>query len=80
MKQVFIELDDGMLAELDRIAPGRTRKRSAFIRAAIRQALDEAAERQMAEAYRAQPDVRGDEGFDPDAWAANADWAEARRK
>jgi metal-responsive CopG/Arc/MetJ family transcriptional regulator len=39
-----------MSAELDRAAPTRDRRRSELIRAAIRRALDEVAERRMAEA------------------------------
>lgn len=56
------------MEELERVAPSRARRRSAFIRAALRQALDAAAERRMAEAYRKQPDDREPAYFDSAAW------------
>ena len=57
MKQVLIELDDDTAARLDRVAPGRARRRSEFIRAAIRKALWEIEERETAAAYARQPDT-----------------------
>lgn len=68
MKQVILELSDETAAELERVAPGRARQRSAFLRAAIRQALDRAAEERMAVAYRAQPDDSEPAYLDPEAW------------
>ncbi len=68
MKQVILELPDETAAELERVAPGRARQRSAFLRAAIRQALDRAAEERMAVAYRAQPDDSEPAYLDPEAW------------
>ncbi|MSP61712.1 MAG: hypothetical protein EXR72_15535 [Myxococcales bacterium] len=67
MKQMIISLDEGTARDLERVAPARKRQRSAFIRAALRRALDEAAEREMRAAYLRQPD---DEPvyFDPRAW------------
>ena len=56
-RQVIVEIDAAMARELERIAPAATRRRSAFIRAALRRALDDWAERRMAQAYRALPDV-----------------------
>jgi hypothetical protein len=66
-KQLIIELDEALARELERVAPARSRRRSAFVRAALRRALDEAAEARMAEAYRAQPDVEPAH-FDPRVW------------
>jgi len=66
-KQVIVELDDATSAALERVAPSRNRKRSEFIRAAIRRALDEAAEAQMAKAYRRHPDTSTPH-FDPGTW------------
>lgn len=66
-RQVIVELDSATSAELERVAPSRNRKRSEFIRAAIRRALDEAAEKQMAEAYRQRPDNHAPH-FDPRTW------------
>jgi predicted transcriptional regulator len=60
MKKILIEIDDETAAQIERVAPGRTRQRSEFIRAAIRQALWEVEERATAEAYTAQPDVAGE--------------------
>ncbi|HSC25766.1 MAG TPA: ribbon-helix-helix protein, CopG family [Vicinamibacterales bacterium] len=52
MKSLLIELDDETASRIERIAPGRSRQRSEFIRAAIRRALWEIEERETAEAYR----------------------------
>lgn len=68
MKQVLLELHDETAAELELVAPGHARQRSAFLRAAIRQALDRAAEERMAAAYRAQPDDAEPAYLDPAAW------------
>ena len=77
MKSLLIELDDETAARIERVAPGRSRQRSEFIRAAIRRALWEIEERETAEAYRRQPDTEASY-FDPGAWAAAA--ALKRRK
>jgi predicted transcriptional regulator len=67
-RQIIVELDEGTAQELERIAPSRARKRSAFVRRALRQALDAEAERRMADAYRRQPDDAEPELVDPEAW------------
>ena len=72
MKQVILELSDETASELERIAPGHARQRSAFLRVAIRQALDAAAEARMAAAYRAQPDDSEPVYLDPAAWQPSA--------
>ena len=69
MKQVILDLDDTTAAELERIAPSRERKRSAFLRAAVRRAIDDALERQTEAAYRRVPDSTEPWYFDADAWA-----------
>ena len=56
MKQLLIELDDEIAAQLEAVAPSRSRQRSEFIRAAIRRALWEREEQAIEEAYRRQPD------------------------
>ena len=56
MKQLLIELDDEIAARLEKVAPGRARRRSEFIRNAIRQALWELEEKATSEAYRRHPD------------------------
>jgi metal-responsive CopG/Arc/MetJ family transcriptional regulator len=56
MKPFLIQLDEPTLAALNRVAaPGR-RKRSEFVRQAIRRAVRQAEYRAMREAYRKQPD------------------------
>jgi hypothetical protein len=53
-RQIIVEVDEGTAQALERIAPSRARKRSEFVRRALRQALDAEAERRMADAYRRQ--------------------------
>jgi hypothetical protein len=77
-RQIIVELDEGTAQELEAVAPSRARKRSEFVRRALRQALDAEAERRMAEAYRRQPDDEP-EAIDPQVWEAQAP-AVARRK
>ena len=57
MKSVLIEIDNDTAARLDDVAPARSRRRSEFIRNAIRRALWELEEQATAEAYRRQPDA-----------------------
>jgi predicted transcriptional regulator len=57
MRAVLIDLDDDVAAALERVAPGRSRRRSEFIRNAIRRALWELEEQATAAAYRRQPDT-----------------------
>jgi predicted transcriptional regulator len=68
MKQLLVEIDEGTFHELERIAPARSRRRSAFIRAAIQKAICEEQERNTAEAYRKTPDSADDAWFDPRVW------------
>jgi Arc/MetJ-type ribon-helix-helix transcriptional regulator len=72
MKQVLLELPDELAEELEQVAPGRERKRSAFLREAVRKALDEVAEERMAAAYREQPDDTEPAYLDPEAWEARS--------
>lgn len=67
MKQILVQLDDRTAAELERVVPASTRRRSEFIRAAIARALLEAAEVRTAAAYAKEPDER-DASIDPGAW------------
>jgi predicted transcriptional regulator len=67
MKSVLIELDDDTAARLERVAPGRSRLRSEFIRRAIRQALWDVEEAATAEAYRRHPDSAA-AYVDPAVW------------
>jgi predicted DNA-binding protein len=67
MSQILIQLPAEMLKALDRIAPGRSRKRSRFVQLAIQKALMEVQDLETCEAYRRVPDDE-DEGFDPRVW------------
>jgi metal-responsive CopG/Arc/MetJ family transcriptional regulator len=60
MKPLLIQLDEQTLAALNRIAAPGKRKRSEFVRQAIREAVREAEYRGMREAYRKQPDAAAD--------------------
>lgn len=57
MKQILIQLDADTAERLERVAPARSRKRSEFIRNAIRRALWEREEERTRQAYLEQPDV-----------------------
>ncbi len=68
MKQVLIEIDDGIAAQLERVAPSRSRRRSEFIRDAIRRALWELEERAIEQAYAQRPDSAAEVYLDPTVW------------
>jgi Arc/MetJ-type ribon-helix-helix transcriptional regulator len=68
MKTLIVELDDEVAAKLERVAPGRARQRSEFIRNAVRKALWEIEEQATAEAYRRQPDSSKDAYMNPEVW------------
>ena len=65
--QVLIELDADTMRRLERVAPAKSRKRSAFIRAAIQKHLWELEEERTREAYLAHPDA-APPAVDPAAW------------
>ncbi len=68
MTQILIELDDETVEKLEKVAPARSRRRSQFIRTAIRRALWELEERATAEAYRNHPDSVDDAYVDSRVW------------
>jgi predicted transcriptional regulator len=68
MKQLLIEVDEETAAKLERVAPARSRKRSQFIRSALRRALWELEEQATADAYQRQPDSAADAYLDARAW------------
>jgi predicted transcriptional regulator len=68
MKQILIQVDDDIAAQLERIAPASSRRRSDFVRAAIRRAVWDAEEHMTAEAYRKYPDSAADAYVDARAW------------
>jgi Arc/MetJ-type ribon-helix-helix transcriptional regulator len=67
-RRIIVELDEGTARELERIAPSRARKRSEFVRRALRRALDAEVERRIARAYRQLPDDVRPDRIDPKAW------------
>lgn len=79
MKQILVELEDDVAARLEVVAPGRARRRSEFIRNAIRRALWELEEAATAEAYRRQPDSAADAPVDPKVWEPRAARKRGRR-
>mgnify|MGYP001561882818 CR=1 FL=1 len=79
MQQVIIELDDRTMARLNRVAPPSARKRSEFIREAIRRALNERLEADMERAYSEQPPEGTDVDVDPSTWEAQPRKKKARR-
>ena len=80
MKQLVIEVDDAIADGLERVAPARSRRRSDFIRLAIRRALWDLEERATAEAYRQQPDSAEDAYLDPRVWEPALRVRRARRQ
>jgi metal-responsive CopG/Arc/MetJ family transcriptional regulator len=58
MKPLLIQLDERTLVALNRVAAPEKRKRSEFVRQAIRRAVRQAEYRAMREAYRKRPDSR----------------------
>ena len=71
MKQFLVELDDDIAAKLEQVAPGRSRRRSEFVRMAVRRALWDLEERATADAYRRVPDT-ADAPWDPAVWEPKA--------
>ncbi|HTP89444.1 MAG TPA: ribbon-helix-helix protein, CopG family [Bryobacteraceae bacterium] len=65
MKSLLIQVDEQTLAALNRVVEPATRKRSEFIRQAIREAVRVAEFRAMREAYLRQPDSE----LEADDWA-----------
>lgn len=67
MKQLLVEIDDRTAAELERVAPARSRKRSEFVRHALRRALWEQKEHETRAAYLHTPDD-ANAYLEPKAW------------
>jgi predicted transcriptional regulator len=79
VKRLSIEVDADTAARLGRLAPGGGRRRSEFVRAAIRKALWDLEEQATAAAYRRQPDRAGEVYLDALAWEPRVQ-ARRRRK
>jgi hypothetical protein len=69
-----------LAAELEKVAPVRSRRRSEFIRSAIRQALWNLEEIRTAEAYKQQPDFADDAYLDPRVWETPVNGPDAQQK
>jgi predicted transcriptional regulator len=80
MKPLLIELDPDTAAQLEKVAPSRSRRRSEFIRAAIRRALWELEERATEAAYLRQPDSAKDAYVDPAVWEPRPRRSARRRR
>jgi len=65
-------------ARLERAAPGSSRRRSEFIRAAIRKALWELEEHVTEEAYARQPDASVEAYIDPRVWTTSTSFRRHR--
>jgi predicted transcriptional regulator len=72
MPQVLIHFDESTLKAIDRIAPAAKRKRTEFIRQAVKDAIFRQETDRMREAYRLQPDSVDDS----DAWELPEEWKE----
>jgi hypothetical protein len=68
MKQILVEIDDELGEKLEQVAPARSRRRSEFIRNAIRQAIWDLQEQETADAYRQQPDSNQESYLEPSVW------------
>jgi predicted transcriptional regulator len=80
MKQLLVELDDDVAARLEQVAPSRSRRRSEFIRSAIRRALWELEEQATAAAYRRQPDSAAEVYLDVRSWEPRSKNSSRKRR
>lgn len=80
MKQLLIELEDDLASKLEAVASSRSRRRSEFIRSAIRKAIWQLEEQATASAYERVPDAAAEAYVDPRVWEARAGRARKRRK
>ena len=80
MKQLLVEIDEETFKKLEQVAPARSRRRSAFIRAAIHKAICEKQEHDTAAAYRRVPDSADDAWFDARVWEPKAPAYRGRKR
>ena len=78
MRQILVQLDDETAARLESVVPGRSRKRSAFIREAIARALLDALELRTRAAYERHPSSAA--SVDPAEWADRSEAIVRRRR
>lgn len=79
MKQLLVQIDDALYERLERVAPGRSRRRSVFIREALLRALWSIEDEQTAAAYGRHPDDAEPVHFDASLWESGAPAASAER-
>lgn len=70
MPQVLVNFDTATLQAIDRILPATKRRRTEFIRSAVKDAIRKYEYERMMEAYRRQPDT----GADADDWSNAERW------
>jgi hypothetical protein len=79
MAQILVQVSEQMLSALEKVAPGKSRLRSRFIRLAIERALMEVRDIRTREAYARAPDEDVD-WFDPRVWGEWNPRASSRKK
>jgi predicted transcriptional regulator len=60
MRSILVQIDEPTYRALSKIAPAAKRRRSRFIREAVRKAILDAEEERIRQAYLAQPDSADD--------------------
>ena len=65
MPSILVQLDDATYKALNLVAPAAKRRRTEFIRAAVKEAIQRRACADMREAYRKQPDSASES----DSWS-----------
>ena len=65
MPSILVQLDDATYEALNQVAPAAKRKRTEFIRAAVKEAIRKRVSADMREAYRKQPDSASES----DSWS-----------
>ena len=66
MRSILVQIDEPTYRALSKIAPAAKRRRSQFIREAVRKAILDAEEERIRQAYLAQPDS----AEDADDWSS----------
>lgn len=62
MPSILVQLDDATYKALNQVAPAAKRKRTEFIRAAVKEAIRKRVYADMREAYCKQPDSAAESG------------------
>lgn len=70
MPSILIQIDEALLASLDKVAPAAKRQRAEFIREAVREAVRKREYEAIRLAYLRQPDA----AHDADDWANAEEW------